>query len=95
MISVEEACKIALTKIPEDKKIIEVWETDRLWVFLDETFERPIIGPKPIAIFKKDGDFEYCHPAETNTMEYYFGKKKKIPFPDWLVKSGRAKTLGS
>ena len=91
MISIEEACKIALTKIPEDKKIIEIWETDHLWVFVDETFEKPVIGPHPLAIFKKDGDFEYCLPWEKNTREYYVGPKKKIPFPEYLVTSGRAK----
>lgn len=91
MISIEEACKIALTKIPDDKKIIEIWETDHLWVFVDETFERPVIGPHPLAIFKKDGGFEYCHPSETHTMEYYFGRKKKIPLPECLVTAGKAK----
>ena len=91
MISIEEACKIALTKIPEDKKVIEVWETDHLWVFVDETFEKPVIGPSPLAIFKKDGDYSYCVPGEKNTWEYYVGPKKKIPFPEYLVTSGRAK----
>ena len=75
MISIEDACKIALSKIPEDK-----------------TFEKPVIGPHPLAIFKKDGDFEYCLPWEKNTGEYYVGPKKKIPFPEYLVTSGRAKT---
>ena len=43
MISIEEACRIALTKIPENKKIIEVLETDLFWVFVDETFEKLLV----------------------------------------------------
>ena len=93
MISIEEACKIALTKIPENKKIIEVLETDLFWVFVDETFEKPVIGPSPLAIFKNDGHIEPCSPVHMKFEIYNsMSKKKKIPFPEYLVTSGRAKT---
>lgn len=92
MISIEEACKIALSKIPENKKIIEVLETDLFWVFVDETFEKVVIGPSPLAVFKNDGHIEPCSPVHMQ-LEIYdsMSKKKKIPFPEYLVTSGRAK----
>lgn len=92
MISINEACEIALKRIPENKKIIDVLETDLFWVFVDETFEKPVIGPSPLAVFKNDGHIELCSPVHMKFEIYNFmSKRKKIPFPEYLVTAGRAK----
>ena len=92
MISIEDACKIALEKIPVELKIIKVVETPLFWIFTDERFEQDIFGPCPLIVFKKDGRTSmtrYLTSGEAVALD----QGKEIPFPEYLVKSGRSKRI--